>query len=431
MKSSSWLQGSYSQQLIDWCQRCGEEAAEVRHELFYLAAGRTRLSAGLRAFAALLRDTSLLMRNGPCLEKGVKPKAILLATLPGANGWGTLERSLPVLLQAGFEPLVLAHPRLGSRAFASGLQTLRPARVDVATLLAALRVFASGLLRSHPLLLASCLARQRLWQGSLKRTLADSRGVLVLHNDFDMMSRAAIGHGMPAICLQHGIPTDEFFPTRAEWYVTWGSSSTRAFEAGDSHASKLVEDALGRDLMPRYELATPLGISLLSQTHAQVLGEGVGAALKGFAGALLRLEPQARILLHPQEGQPYAGVMAQATRRPPHLELQAGGCSSRLVMGYCSTAMIDAALAGHWVLALQLQLEGNSPARSALAVPLQAETAEQAVVIYRRLQEDADFRHEAGHAQANWLRDSFSHHPGGLADLLEQIYPAGAAECTR
>jgi len=51
---------------------------------------------------ALLRDTRLLLRRGPCLEDGVKPRAVLLATLPDANGWGTLECNLPVLLQAGY-----------------------------------------------------------------------------------------------------------------------------------------------------------------------------------------------------------------------------------------------------------------------------------------------------------------------------------------
>lgn len=429
MKSSSWLQGSFSQQIINWRQQFGDEVADVRHELFFLASGRTRLSAGLRAFAALLRDTRLLLRGGACFDPNIKPVALLLATLPGANGWGTLARSLPALTEAGYTPVVLAHPRLGSQLFTSGLQVLRPARADGATLLAALRVFVGSLLKSRPLLLASCLARRRLWQGSLRRTLGNSGGVLLLHNDFDMMSSAAMGHGMPAICLQHGIPTDEFFPTRAQWYVTWGGASRRAFEAGGSCASQLVEDALGRDSVPPCAPAIPVGLSLLSQTHAQVLGEGIGATLQAFAQALLRLDPHARILLHPQEQQPYKGGAALATHRAPHLELQPGGCVSRLVMGYCSTAMIEAALAGHWVVALQLKLEGNGPARGALAAPLQAETAEQAVALYRRLQEDADFRREAGEAQARWLLDSFSKKQGGLAGLLKKINAPQAVEC--
>lgn len=431
MKSSVW-RGSFSEHLTALRQHFGDEAVDVRHELFYLAAGKTSLAAGLRAFGALLRDAwLLLLRAGPGLPVSAGRQAILLTTLHGASGWGTLERSLPALALAGYERLILAHPRLSSKAFPSNLQVARPARAGVADLLSSLRVLVDTLLLRRPLLLACCLARRRLWQGSLRRTLANSRGVLLLHNDFDLMSRAAINKGLPAICLQHGVPTDEFFPTRADWYLIWGGSSRQAFDAVDSRSSRLVEDALGRGQVPLRALEAPDGLALLSQTHAYVLGDRIDSALREFADALLKRAPQARILLHPLEREPYTGPAALATRHPPHPELQPGACAPRLVMGYCSTAMLDAALAGHWVVALQLPLDGNHAARSVLAAPLRAATAEQAVAVYRRLREDAEFRREAAEAQAQWLRASFSSQSGGLTGLLERIDQPSSAACTQ
>lgn len=413
---------------MEWRERFGKEAAEVRHELFFLTAGRTQLSAGLRGVGALLRDIRLLLRGGQSLTDASRPMAILLSTLQGASGWRTLERGLAAVAAAGYQPVILAHPRLSLDVFPSSLGVVRPARPGAATLLATLQVFVVNLLRSRSLVLASCLARRRLWQGSLRRTLSGTRGVLLLHNDFDMMSRSAIGLGLPAICLQHGIPTDEFFPTNADWYLTWGGSSRRAFDAADSRSSQLVDDALGLATIESPPLVAPDGLCLLSQTHAQVLGEGIEAALHDFADALLKIASHARILLHPQEGQPYTGSAAIATRRPPHPELKPGASGSCLVMGYCSTAMLEAAFAGHWVVTLQLRLDGNLPARSILATPLQAESAEQAVALYHRLIDDADFRRETADAQRQWLGDSFTHRPGGLEQLLRDIKLPSSAE---
>lgn len=413
---------SFAEYLAELRLRYGDEAADVRHELFYLAEGRAPLVAGMRAFGALLRDAWLLMRHsGQELRPGEARQAILVTTLQGASGWGTQERSLPSLAAAAYEPVILAHPRLPAASFPAHLRVVRPARPGGATLLAALRVFGGALLRRWPLLLACCLARRYLWRVSLGRTLDGSAGVLLLHNDFDLMSRAALGHGLPAICLQHGVPTDEFFPVRADWYLIWGGRSRDAFRSMGAAADRLVEDALGRYADASPVLEPPHGLSLLSQTHAQILGRHIGPALRDFADALAGLDPQARILLHPLEREPYVGDTARAIRRPPHSELRAGACPPRVVMGYCSTAMLEAAAAGHWVVGLMLPLEGNEAARAMLSPPLRAETAEQAVALYHRLQRDAVFREESAQAQARWLRASFSAETGGLVRLLHKV----------
>jgi hypothetical protein len=188
-------------------------------------------------------------------------------------------------------------------------------------------------------------------------------------------------------------------------------------------------DALGRGDTPEAPARAPEGIALLSQTHAQVLGEGIGVALTAFANALLRIAPAARILLHPQEGQPYIGPAARAVFRPPHPELQSPSAKPCLVVGYCSTAMLDAALAGHWVVALQLSLPGNLAIRKALAAPLQAATAEQVVELYQRLRDDPAFRHDRAQAQARWLRGHFANGDGQFGTLLQRLRQSPSMEC--
>ncbi|WAH57620.1 hypothetical protein LZ023_32440 [Pseudomonas silvicola] len=430
MKSSVWLEGSYQQRFADLRRRFGEAAADVRHELFYLGAGRQPWRAGLRALVAWLRDTWQLLRQpGHRLQGGERPM-ILLATLAGVSGWGTLLRALPALAAQPRPVLVLAHPRLPRSGFPADLPVLRPSRPSPGVLWNSLRTLLRGLAQGQPLLLASCLARRCLWQGSLQRTLGACQGVLVLHNDFDLMSRASLGQGLPAICLQHGVPTDEFFPVRADWYLVWGASSRRAFVAAGCPDSALIDDSLGRAGLPVPPPQAPQGLALLSQTHAPVLGSDIKQRLWALAAELLRLAPHTRILLHPLETEPYHGVAAAACSRPPHPVLRAGGSGTQLVVGYCSTAMLEAALAGHWVVALQWPLPGNQAARAVLAAPLHADSAQQVVQLYGRLRHDAAFREQAADAQARWLQASFSEVPGGFAGWLERIAQGSSAEVT-
>lgn len=430
MKSSAWLQGSFAEHTEYICQHFGPAAAEVRHELFYLHAGRSQTVAGIRGCGALLRDAWRLLRQSGTARKTLgQRQAILLTTLAGTSGWGTLQRVVPALLSIGYEPFVLLHPRLANRDINTGQPIIRPMRPERHTWCAALLVFIAALRQRQPLLLASCLARRTLWAGSLQRTLATSRGVLLLHNDFDLMSRAAIDQGLTTICMQHGIPTDEFFPTQADWYVVWGEASRQVFDANGTSDTRLVMDALGRGEISETPACAPEGMALLSQTHAQVLGEGIGEALNSFANALLRIAPGARILLHPQEGQPYTGTAARAVCRPPHPELQSPTTRTRLVVGYCSTAMLDAALAGHWVVALQLSLPGNLAIRKALAAPLQAATAEHVVEIYQRLRDDPAFRRDRAQAQAHWLRGHFANGNHQFDALLRRLQQSPSMEC--
>lgn len=418
MISPAGAHESFARYVASLRQDYGEVAADVRHELFFLAAGRNRWLASVRSCAALLRDVWYLSR-GPAQGKDAhEGNVLLLVTLAGESGWGTLARSIDQLPIG--RVTILAHPRLAAGLFPADLPLTRPARPSVQGFWAGLRVFSSHLVLHRSLLLASCLARRVLWRSSLSRTLAGRRGPVLLHNDFDIMSCAAINQGPVTLCLQHGLPTDEFFPTRANWYVVWGARSRQAFIDAGSPEPFLVEDALGRGNTISAPLVPPSGLSLLSQTHASILGAGLAGWLRDFADALLAAEPTMRILLHPQERQPYQGSAAKASSAPPHRELRPG-CEPRLVLGCCTTALFDAALAGNWVVRLVAPLKGNEAARQVLAVPLEVQSAEQVMVLYERLCKDSVFRQRMAQAQEAWLRESFSQGKAGLSGLLGRL----------
>lgn len=396
-------------------RRHGPAGDDIRHELFFQ---QFRAAPWGRAWAALARDAWLLRRPpSPSVPPpGDRPWAVLVATLAGGNGWGTLQRALPAITAAGLIPVVLAHPRLDAAAFPPHLPLLRPVLAGASAL-----AWPFGAGRA-----AAALTRRRLWRRAVAAVLAGRRGVLVLHNDFDMMSRASLATGWPSLCLQHGVPTDEFFPALADFQVVWGDSSAQAYQAAGTDPARLVVDALGRGERAGGAASVdgpPQGLALVSQTHAAIFGPGLPPALGRVAQALSAMaggRAPLAALLHPGEAgrNPYAGVAASL---PPHDWLSRH--RPALVLAFCSTMAVDAALAGHWVAALDLGLAGNAAAHAVADPPLRVADAADALALYRRLGDDADFRQWAKACQQRWLDATFSSGRQGLLGLLRKVTP--------
>jgi hypothetical protein len=388
--------------------RHGPEAAEVRHELFFLA---RRRFGGCQGWLALVRDVFLLNRPLTMVAMGPEPLAILVATLSGVSGWGSLVRALPSIRAAGLRPVILAHPRLPDSLFPSDLPVLKPGGLSLGDVAAA----AGGTVSP----VAAALARRRLWGGAVRRCLAGHRGVLLLHNDFDMMSASSLLSGWPSICLQHGVPTDEFFPCRADHQVVWGESSFAAYVQSGVDSTSLVVDSLGRGAQRAGLISLPpAGIAVVSQTHAAIFDPALPQCLIGFVEKLRHLEPDVRVLLHPGERgcHPYGGALVSM---PPHKLLNE--CQPSLVIAYCSTFALDAALAGHWVASLKFPLPGNALARGVASPPLCVEGAEEAIALQRRLMEDAPFRQDMAARQEAWLDVTFTPKGGQLEELLRSV----------
>lgn len=392
-------------------ERChGRAAALVRHELFFQ--GQKRF-AGCRGGLALARDALLLARPGSPPPAVAGPLAVLVTSLAGASGWSTLARALPAIAEAGLTPVVLAHPRLDRSLFPVHLPVLRPGGLGLAGLAPA------GWLGGR---VAYAQRRQMLWRLAVSRLLAGQRGVMILHNDFDMMSTASLLEGWPSVCLLHGIPTDEFFPCRADYQVVWGASSQQAFAASGVDPSRLVVDGLGRRDAWTGDgpNGAPQALAVASQTQAVIFGSHLPSHLRGFVAALHGLDRHMVVLLHPREGgrHPYGSVR---TSVPPHAILQSR--QPALVLAHCSTLTIEAALAGHWVAALEVPDTANRAAQAVAGPPLRVKDAREAFTLYGRLSDDGDFRRQAAARQKAWLDNTFSAETWGLSRLLHKIVP--------
>ena len=382
-----------------------DDALACRHEIYFLH--RKYYGARARAVAALMRDLWLLLRTP--VAPSVPPHMVAVATLPGSSGYGTVQRAMDALAPRHNVALI-AHPRVPLAAAA-----LRPARIrwrdTVTATFAAWRHLRH---RCHPLsrvIVASCIMRHHLWRASW-RAYADRNPHwthALLHNDFDMMNSAlicALAPQVKTMCVQHGIPTAEFFPTRAPIQIVWGDSS-RAIYAAQAPEATLVIDALGRLEHAAVPQGPPQAIYLLSQTHTSIFGLDLRVHFEALAAALAPHAPL-HILLHPEEVKrrglyaPFSACIA----RPPHALLHSGRAPV-MVVGFASTALFEAAAAGHYVAVMQWPARQSESARDLCRAPMQCADAQAVLAFYHRLRESEAARRTSHAAQHDWLEATF------------------------
>jgi hypothetical protein len=410
--------GRFSQFVLDLERQYGHDAESLRHELFFQSEGRLPIGKFPRGIAALLRDAAALRQPMPKTGRSTTSRlALMVTTLSGTNGWGTLVRALDSVKSAGLKPAILAHPRLPEHIFPPGIEIRRPGGLSWTEIASALVSAARGWVEVAKV-------RRYLWRTAVERSLSGIEGVMLLHNDFDMMSTSCLSHGWPTFCLQHGIPTDEFFQCRADYQVVWGSSSEAAYRAGGLGSSRLVVDALGRyDPADSLMRAQPSEIAVISQSHARIFGAGIGEELARFVHGLARVERRTRVLLHPGEGDrhPYRDLPTEAISKPPHDLFELAGSKRALVLAHCSTALIEAAMKGHWVAGIGFDLPGNAPAHMVADPPLRVASSDEAVFLFNRLVEDPLFRSQTAAAIEGWLAGTFSSARPGLESVLRGI----------
>lgn len=417
--------------------RHGPAAAEVRHELYFLAARHSSpLLQALTGILAALRDLALLTLVPGPRGRLAAGQVGLVATLPGPVGWDTLARALGPVRQAGRQPVAILHPRLGRRCPDGSVPALWLPRPPLRTVIRALgqgwraaRARSASPSLMSPVAIGAAVARHALWRAAWKRALAQGAGPLLLHNDFDMMGAASIGLGAASICIQHGVPAAEFFPVRADHQLIWGASSAAVFRAGGCPAERLAIDSLDRPgPVSLAGAAPPAGIVLISQTHAVVHGEALPGRLVDLARELAAGHPGLRVLLHPKEPPTaplYRGIARLSIEAPPHRLLRPGS-PCQLVVGFRSTALLDALLAGHYVLGLDWdEPEGPEPVASA---PIRAATAREVLELHHRLGTDEAARRRFATALAEWRDRTFAGPTGALAELLAEALAESLAE---
>lgn len=390
------------QDFLTRLEAAGPAATHCRHEIYFL---RNKPLSVLRGLAALLRDMALLARLPSRSNASVEPSRFACVTLLGASGYGTIARANAVLPQMA-RALPIPHPRLTLEEPHARL--LRPAMGHwVMALRAGLAMLGTRRTGIPRLLIASCVARHVLWQGAWQRFALYHPGAkqFLLHNDFDMMSSAlvtALGDRAAMITLQHGIPTDEFFPTRAATQIVWGETSRAVYAT--QHAGRIIVDALGRGGAINEATETPEALCIASQTHTPVYGVDLTPLFQSLAVQL----PEARLLLHPEElrrGHPYGFVPESQIARPPHA-LFSEGAPPQLVVGYCSTALMEAARAGHYVVGMEWPVKASLGAWAVGTPPARAADAAAVRALYERLRDDPQTRKNHRQQQDTWLAAS-------------------------
>lgn len=397
----------------------GQEAAAARHELYFLAR-RGRLAMG-RAVLAALRDAWLcwrLPRQAPAVADWAA-----LASLPGDNGWGALAPCVADLGRRGIACTVLIHPRLRGRV--DGQLPARPAGAVWRHAMQAWQLRPAAAV-DRPVVVSRwmvrcSLFRLRLWRGAWARTLAARSGAtLLLHNDFDLYAVAAqqgAGTGWRSLCVQHGLPTDEFFPVRAHCHLLWGPSSAQVY-ARHGVPAQLLGYGPGHALAGTGRACAPTAVYLVSQTHTPVYGCALAPGFLALAQALEQALPAGmvlHILLHPEEvrcGHPYTSARLGALcRQPPHALLQAdsaGDPAPALVVGFCSTALLQAAMRGHYVVGMDWQAPGSVDAQAVGRPARQVADGPALCALARQLCDDASVRMDFLAQQRQWLLRSFA-----------------------
>ncbi len=406
--------------LEDLVRRYGTEAAGARHEIFFITQRRSRLPAAMRALLAGLRDAWLCLRLP---QATVLPTDVVaIASRPGPNGLAALEPSLRALSGRGIAQALIVHPRL--HQMSKQRVPSRPAGPAWRHALAALRTrFAMA--GSEAFIVKCCLFRLRLWRGAWQATLSGrERGCLVLHNDFELFNVAAIEAGegkWDSLCVQHGLPTDEFFPTRARLQLVWGETSRAAY-AGRGTSPDALRCGPARDL-PQRRAELPTTIRLVSQTHTSIYGRSLAADFVALAAVLAQRFPgpdRFAILLHPEEvrlGHPYgAGPSAAFCRHPPHAALEPDARPA-LIVGFCSTALIEAACRGHLVVGMDWDAPMSQAALVVGRPPLTAPDAAALGDLLQRLLADRALFAEALSRQEEWLQRTFVADDAWLAEF--------------
>lgn len=402
----------------------GEEAALARHEIYFISQRKRGWRQVAHAAAALLRDIWLCARLPRRTES--LSATVCAVSLAGASGWDTLAPLLPALQATGQTVSVLIHPRLRGL-----VPSLLPAAPDWLGWRKAFRaLFQQGCAAIpgvSPWTLRCCLARRQLWLGAWRHTLANSGSntrVVLLHNDFDLFSAAAAEstRNMPTIhslCVQHGLPTDEFFPTRADIHLVWGDSSRKTYLSHNTLPNSIVigthraKPSLNFQQCP----PAPQRILLVSQTHTPIFGRSLENDFLRIACVLDRElgEDAFHILLHPEEsrlGHPYATTnLLSRCKKPPHEAFIAKNTSQTqpaLILGFCSTALLEAAQAGHFVVGINWEVPISKATLNVATPQYQVSNGAEVLQLFERLVKNAEFRSEWLQQQLRWVDTTFS-----------------------
>ena len=296
----------------------------------------------------------------------------------------TVVVTAPVLAARGRDLARLGHVQaICADSIASGQgRKLRPfwerSKRDWLRLLEAAPTAMRALLRPSQLVVQTLLVRSYFYESLLEGQFArDAPRAVVTHNDFTSLSymagAVARRYGIPDFTLQHGFPSQEYFPASASHYLLWGQvfeqamrgralNGTRFVATGaprlDAVAATEEDRDAARTKLSRLGLIVPekSRVLFLSQGHSAVFSAEEHRKIFTLVASLARQDwIHLLVRRHPQE----IGVFPRMLRTavvPPEISFAESVLASDVVVSVNSTAMLEAALLA--VPVLQLALPG-------------------------------------------------------------------------
>ena len=321
-------------------------------------------------------------------NRGGRARYLFVCDYAAEPGFGTLRPVLKKLgresLFAGLDPVMRTQAaelgqlgagliNLDAELFAHGSGRLRQlwrnAQQDFHRLLENCPAEYRSLFNDSRRVLQALLVRAYLYREVYEQVFAEnpSLGALITHNDFTTCSYLACSiareAGARSFTLQHGFPTQEYFPTSADHYMVWGQRFRSYMASRPGAQSNLIVagaprfDALAKARKSRAALRLKreesgmnhvgrCDVVFLSQSHSPLFTDDehrlVLAALKPL---LEDHRFNVVVRLHPQETEKRFSRLSgfdRITVAPPDVSLQETLSAADVAISCNSTAMLEA-----------------------------------------------------------------------------------------
>jgi hypothetical protein len=389
----------------------GPRVWDIRHELYFILKKKNPF---LRGLASLIRDS---LRLYFVRKQSIASNAIFFAiSLPGRSGWLSVGKAYAKIQEEGSCSAYV----ISARNNINRLEGCSVTRLNPISLLQFIRAYikANSLINKsrnlNRYIVVLLYWRHLLWCDAWCNTIKGKNNVLITHNDFDMASFAGIkvfrSRGI-SINIQHGIPTDEFFPPNADYQAVWGQKSKSIYSSyGVNRTRQLYWNP--EHLKAKKGISSgdcPTCISFISQTHTEIYGQNMFRISKIFVERMHEIcisnDIEFKILLHPSECEynsiPYQGNYQVS--RPPHQIFSEHGAPTLLV-GFSSTAFIDGHLSGHYILGLSFSPLQSKFAHELISPIHIANSSKEVLSVFKGLQNSKSKRKSFLEAQNLWYR---------------------------
>jgi len=383
----------------------------IRHELFYIKKKKFSL---LRAFFTLIRDIFILHKYS---YQKIDYNEIFFFTLPNNSGLNTFKK-----LGNFKNHNLIKIPKKNNKKIRCNTLSYNFEIKFFKEFFFNFRNFYKE--KNNELLIIILLFRfcflVTVWQFFFKK-INSEKIIINIHNDFDIFNSSLIFYvdylnknkKIEVNCFQHGIPTAEFFPTKAKNYYVWSKANKYLFNKNNvlskrskiyiynyiNMKKKLLNKDVNRILDNR--------VFLISQSQTDIYGKKVQKFIINFFQRLLTINENTYCLLHPNENYMSALYLYKKNIiRPPHNFNH--NEKTMIFISYCSTAIIEAMLSNHIVIGIDINAQNSINTYNLYSPPIKVKNASQFIKLYKEIKNNNKLINEILNKQKKYLYKLFN-----------------------